>query len=134
MRVGRREKIEQKGIEGGGGSGGGGAGGGGSGGGGSGGGGSGGGGSGGGGSRLFSCQGSGRWRGSFGREGRGGRSEKEGWFSRNFETLMGWCQRSMGLRSVGLDWQLKRWMVVSSDREQSGQEGEGVFTGSIRCW
>ena len=40
----------------------------------------------------------------------------------------------MGERVVGLEGQLKRWMVVSSDKEQWGQEGEGYFSGSILCY
>ena len=46
---------------------------------------------------------------------------------------MGRCQRSRLERSVGKEKQLKRWMVVSSDRLQCGQEGEGVLIGSRRC-
>ena len=40
---------------------------------------------------------------------------------------MGCCQRSMGERVGGLDGQSKRWMVVSSDTEQWGQDGELFF-------
>ena len=47
---------------------------------------------------------------------------------------MGRCQRSMVERSVGKVGHSKRWMVVSSDRLQWGQEGEGVLVGSMRCW
>ena len=47
---------------------------------------------------------------------------------------MGRRQRSMVERSVGKMGQLKRWMGVSSDRLQWGQEGEGVLVGSMRCW
>ena len=46
---------------------------------------------------------------------------------------MGCCQRSRVERSVGKEGQLKRWVVVSSDRLQWGQEGEGVLVGSMRC-
>ena len=46
---------------------------------------------------------------------------------------MGRCQRSRVVRSVGKEEQLKRWVVVSSDRLQWGQEGEGVLLGSDRC-
>ena len=47
---------------------------------------------------------------------------------------MGRCQRSMVESSVGTVGQSKRWMGVSSDRLQLGQEGEGVLAGSMRCW
>jgi len=47
---------------------------------------------------------------------------------------MGCCQRSRVVRSVGKEEQLKRWVVVSSDRLQCGQEGDGVLIGSMRCW
>ena len=76
-----------------------------------------------------------RYAGSSGRSGgSGGRSAKEGWDSRNLEVRMGRCQRSMVERSVGKVGHSKRWMVVSSDRLQWGQEGEGVLVGSMRCW
>ena len=35
----------------------------------------------------------------------------------------------MGERVVGLEGQLKRWVVVSSDKEQWGQDGEVYFSG-----
>jgi hypothetical protein len=47
---------------------------------------------------------------------------------------MGCCQRSRVVRSVGKEEQSKRWMVVSLDRLQCGQDGEGVLIGSILCW
>ena len=59
---------------------------------------------------------------------------KEGCDSRNLEVRMGRCQRSMVESSVGTVGQSKRWMGVSSDRLQLGQEGEGVLVGSMRCW
>ena len=34
----------------------------------------------------------------------------------------------MGERVVGLEGQLKRWVVVSSDKEQWGQEGRIFFS------
>ena len=63
-----------------------------------------------------------------------GRSEKEGCEDRNLEELIGFFQRSKGVRVVGREEQEKRWEVVSSWREQRGQEGDGVRTGSILCW
>ena len=63
-----------------------------------------------------------------------GRSEKEGCEERNLEVLMGFSQRSIGVRVVGREGQLKRCVVVSSWRVQRGQEGEGVWTGSILYW
>ena len=38
---------------------------------------------------------------------------------------MGRCKRSRVERSVGKEELLKMWLVVSSDRMQGGQEGEG---------
>ena len=40
---------------------------------------------------------------------------------------MGRCQRSRVERSVWKEEQLKRWMVVPSDRLQIGQDEEGVL-------
>ena len=44
------------------------------------------------------------------------------------------CKRLRGVRSVGKEEQSKRWLMVSLDRLQFGQNGEGVLMGSIRCW
>ena len=43
------------------------------------------------------------------------------------EVRMGRCQKARVERSVGKKVQLKRWVVVSSDRLQCGQDGEGVW-------
>ena len=57
--------------------------------------------------------------------GEGWRWTKSGWDCRKVEADSGDFQRSVGDRSVGKVWQLKKWVVVCSEERQCGQRGEG---------
>ena len=50
---------------------------------------------------------------------------KSGWDCRKAEADSGDFQRSVGDRSVGKVWQLKRWMVVGRKKGSVGKEGKG---------
>ena len=64
--------------------------------------------------------------GSGGGGGRGGRSGERSREERKSAAAMGLCQRSIGERVVGADWQLNRWATVSSSALHRGQVGDAA--------